>query len=136
MLVPIPDGPLNTDVIQSAFDRAYLNAYGRLLQGIPVRVMNYRVSVTGKRPAFDMAAFAPPTTHAVDQCRTATRTVRCCGTDHATPVYDRLNLPEGARIAGPALLEQPDTTIFIDPGLTGEVDRFGNLILRAEDEDG
>jgi N-methylhydantoinase A len=30
---------------------------------------------------------------------------------------------------GPALLEQADTTIFVDPGLIGEVDEFGNLII-------
>ena len=45
------------------------------------------------------------------------------------PVYARLALPAGAIVPGPAILEQPDTTIFIDPGLVGTVDRFGNLIL-------
>jgi N-methylhydantoinase A len=35
----------------------------------------------------------------------------------------------GAVVAGPALLEQPDTTIFVDPGLTARVDRFGNLLI-------
>ncbi|MEM7210562.1 MAG: hydantoinase/oxoprolinase family protein [Pseudomonadota bacterium] len=134
--VPIPQGSLTPEVIQTAFDAAYLAAYGRLLQGIPVRVMNYRVSVTGQRPTFDMAAFAPPATHDLGACQTSTRTVRANGEDHIAPIYERLNLPEGARIAGPALLEQPDTTIFIDPGLVGEVDRFGNLILRAEATDG
>jgi len=32
-------------------------------------------------------------------------------------------------VPGPALLEQPDTTIFIDPDLEGRVDQFGNLII-------
>jgi N-methylhydantoinase A len=35
----------------------------------------------------------------------------------------------GAKIAGPALLEQADTTIFVDPGLEARVDRFGNLVI-------
>ena len=134
--VPIPSGDLNTGMIQTAFDTAYLAAYGRLLQGIPVRVMNYRVSVTGKRPAFDMAAFAPPEDKTVAQCQTATRLVHANGVDQDAPVYDRLALPEGAEIKGPALLEQADTTIFIDPGLIGQVDRFGNLIIRAEQTHG
>ena len=130
--VPIPAGDLNDPLIQSAFDTAYLAAYGRLLDGIPVRVMNYRVSVTGKRPVFDMKAFAPPVGKSVSDCQTAIRTVHVNGTDQDAPVYDRLALAEGARIKGPALLEQADTTIFIDPGLAGEVDQFGNLIIRAE----
>ena len=48
---------------------------------------------------------------------------------HATRIYDRLALPVGTEIAGPAILEQPDATTWIDPDLTGRVDRFGNLIL-------
>ena len=44
-------------------------------------------------------------------------------------VWDRLLLPVGAAIPGPALLEQPDTTILIEPGQRGRVDRFGNLLL-------
>jgi N-methylhydantoinase A len=46
-----------------------------------------------------------------------------------TAVFDRLALPVGAIVAGPAVLEQPDSTILVEPGLTARVDRFGNLIL-------
>ncbi len=44
-----------------------------------------------------------------------------------------LALPVGARVAGPAILEQSDTTIFVDPGLGAEVDRFGNLVVKPDD---
>jgi N-methylhydantoinase A len=44
-------------------------------------------------------------------------------------VHDRLALPVGAVIAGPAILEQLDATIYIEPGLSGEVDRFGNVLI-------
>jgi len=37
-----------------------------------------------------------------------------------------------ARVVGPAVLEQPDTTVFVDPGLVAEVDRFGNLVITRE----
>ncbi len=128
--VPIPAGPLTPAVIQSAFDKAYLDAYGRLLDGIAVRVLNYRVSVTGRRPVFDMAVFAPPQGPLL--APSGTRTVRVEGADIATPVYARLDLPEGTEISGPAILEQPDTTIFVDPGLIARTDGYGNLILTRE----
>jgi len=52
---------------------------------------------------------------------------------HETALYDRLTLPAGAEVAGPAILAQPDATILIEPGFAGRVDRFGNLIIeRAE----
>jgi N-methylhydantoinase A len=31
------------------------------------------------------------------------------------------------------LLEQADTTIFVDPGLVAVVDAFGNLVITPED---
>ena len=37
-----------------------------------------------------------------------------------------------AEVAGPAILEQPDTTIWIEPGFIGRVDRLGNLLIRRQ----
>ena len=83
-----------------------------------------------------MEVFAPPADGHKEDCMRGTRQVRVDGVDCAAPVYDRLGLPEGAEIPGPALLEQPDTTIFVDPGLVGRVDALGNLIIRREGADG
>ncbi|MFP6732484.1 MAG: hypothetical protein VB959_01425, partial [Rhodospirillales bacterium] len=51
-----------------------------------------------------------------------------------TDIYRRLDLPIGTVVLGPALLEQPDVTIFIDPDLTSSVDRFGNLVIARKDQ--
>jgi 5-oxoprolinase (ATP-hydrolysing) len=48
---------------------------------------------------------------------------------HATPFYDREKLRAGNRIEGPAIVEQYDTTTVIPPGLTADVDRFGNIVI-------
>ena len=37
-----------------------------------------------------------------------------------------------ARIEGPAILEQPDATTVIEPGLAGRIDALGNLIVEAQ----
>jgi N-methylhydantoinase A/oxoprolinase/acetone carboxylase beta subunit len=47
-----------------------------------------------------------------------------------TTVYERARLPLGARLAGPAIVEQDDTTTVIPPGVTALVDDAGNLRLR------
>jgi len=125
-------GPLTREGIQKAFDAAYLAAYGRLLEAIPVRVLNYRVAVTGRRPHFDMSVFAPPAGGTLESCQRGERTIRVDGADLTAPVYERLDLPEGAVIPGPAILEQPDSTVFIDPGLAGRIDRHGNVIITRE----
>jgi N-methylhydantoinase A len=128
--IRIPEGGLTTAAIGEAFDAAYREAFGRLLDGIPKRVMNYRVAVIGRRPDLDMKLFAPAGGKAPEACRIGMRRIYAKGAYHDAAVYERLELAAGASIHGPAILEQPDTTIFVDPGLTAIVDSFGNLIVR------
>ena len=49
-----------------------------------------------------------------------------------TALYERVRLPLGARLAGPAIVEQDDTTTVVPPGVTALVDDAGNLRLRRE----
>jgi N-methylhydantoinase A len=49
------------------------------------------------------------------------------------PVYDRYRLPAGAAIAGPAVVEELDSTTVVHPGFAVRVDDVGNLILERED---
>lgn len=128
--VPVPlDGEPTPEAIGAAFDAAYLHAYGRLLPGGVTRILNLRTAVIGHRPKLDLATLAPQAGGSV-QPRT-TRQVHVGGW-HGAAIYDRLALPVGARIFGPAVLEQPDTTILVDPGLLAEVDNYGNIRLTRE----
>jgi N-methylhydantoinase A len=47
------------------------------------------------------------------------------------PVYDRYRLPLGQKLAGPAILEQEDTTSVIYPNHQLSVDPFGNIIIQV-----
>jgi hypothetical protein len=126
-------GLTGVEHVQSVFDAAYLATYGRLLEGVPVRIMNHRVAVIGRRPKFDMGVFAPVDGRPLPDCLLARREVRIGSATLAAPVYNRLALAVGEIVQGPAILEQPDTTVFVDPGLIGRVDRFGNLIITRKD---
>lgn len=117
--------------IRDAFEAAYRQAFGRLLENIPVRVLTLRVAVIGKRPKLDLARLSPRG-GSVEAAQTGTRNVWFEGQPHATRIYDRLALPAGAKIPGPAILEQPDATTWVDPDLVAEVDRFGNVVLRRK----
>ncbi len=113
--------------IAEAFDTTYRQIYGRLLKDGVRRVMNLRSAVIGKRPKFDLATLAPKATGAATP--KATRKVHFADCWYETAIYDRLALPVGTRISGPAILEQSDTTVLIEPGLIGRVDSFGNTII-------
>jgi N-methylhydantoinase A len=47
----------------------------------------------------------------------------------ATNVFNRNNIPVKSEIAGPAIVEQLDSTIVIPPGYQGVVDEYKNIIL-------
>lgn len=132
--VEVKDGvviPIDESTIGAAFDTAYRETYGRLLAGGTRRVINLRSAVTGKRPRFDLATLAPIDGD-VDTALKSTREVYFGGKWHKTRIYDRLALPVGAVIQGPAILEQPDTTVLIEPDLVGRVDSFGNTMIERD----
>ncbi|HEX2180791.1 MAG TPA: hydantoinase/oxoprolinase family protein [Rubrobacteraceae bacterium] len=46
-----------------------------------------------------------------------------------TPIYERGKLAPGNVVTGPAIVVQDDTTTVIEPGYSGAVDRFGNILI-------
>ncbi|MBM86415.1 MAG: hydantoin utilization protein A [Rhodospirillaceae bacterium] len=113
----------------AAFEESYRATYGRLLSGIPIRVMNLRTAVIGRRSRFDISLLAPSPVANKEAASRGTRRLHTGDNWVEAQVFDRLSLPSGARILGPAILEQPDATIYVDPGLVGEVDGFGNVLI-------
>ncbi len=50
----------------------------------------------------------------------------------ACSIYDRGRLPVGARLAGPAVVEEAESTTVLPPGAAAEVDAWANLIVSFE----
>ncbi len=133
--VPLPvrveNGTTGIDraTIAAAFDRAYQTSFSRLLPGVPAKIVNLRTAAIGRRPHFDLRALAPAAGATVDGAKRGMRPVWFAGAWHEAAIYARLDLPTGAVIPGPAVLEQPDATTLVDPGLVARVDDFGNVIV-------
>lgn len=121
---------LGSASIEEAFKGAYAAAYGRVLENLPVRLESVRTTATGRRPRFDFALFTPPSS-CFDDARQGERSVYIDGRWQTVPVYSRLELPAGASLPGPAILEQPDATTVVEPGFTARVDEFANVILEV-----
>jgi N-methylhydantoinase A len=117
------------EIIRSAFEAAYSSLFSRLLGAIPVRIVSLRTAAIGRRPPFDISVFAPAADNSIARARRGTRRVWFAGGWHDADIWSRLDLPAGAVIAAPAILEQPDATIVIDSGLQGRVDDLGNVIV-------
>jgi len=135
--VSVPDGKvpqITVAEIEAAFDAAYQATYGRLLASGTRRVMNLRTAVIGVRPKFDLSTLAPKG-GTLEAAHTGSRPVHFGDRWYDTALYDRLALPVGAEIEGPAILVQPDTTVLIDPDLKGRIDAFGNTIITRKAQD-
>jgi N-methylhydantoinase A len=57
------------------------------------------------------------------------RSVYFSGAFHNTPIYDRVTLPAGIRIDGPAVVEEFGSTTVVFPGQRLGVDERGILIV-------
>jgi N-methylhydantoinase A len=118
--------------MSEAFHRRHKDAYGYDMRGQPVEVVNLRLVVTGRRrklPA-ETAELARGT---LPDALIEKRKVWFAGRGFVTtPVYDRGRLPAGCRIAGPAVIEQMDTTTVVPPQAHLKQDRAGYLHMELE----
>ncbi len=119
--------------IEKAFVESYTRAYSRPLEGISIRILNLRVSMVGVRPDIDLSIFSKgERAKEISSCVISNQKVYSDGAWHEAKIFDRLLLPNGSIISGPALLTQPDATIFIEPEMNAKVDVYGNIILSEE----
>ncbi|TCT11569.1 N-methylhydantoinase A [Tepidamorphus gemmatus] len=121
------------EAIHEAFRQTYRGLYGRLLRN-PVRVLNLRTTVIGTRPKFELSTLAPAADASMERALIGSRPVYLRGRWYDARVYARLDLPVGAEVVGPAVLEQPDATIFVEPWLVARVDAFGNVVMERRSE--
>jgi N-methylhydantoinase A len=130
--VPLPDGPLTPDslpALEQAFDRVYRQLYGRVADGVPLEAVNWRVVATGPRPALDLRGQAGGTADA-NAARKGERAIYLpeAGGFVAVPIYDRYRLGPGASFAGPAIVEERESTAIIGGGHVC-VDEYRNLVV-------
>ncbi|HMB89109.1 MAG TPA: hydantoinase/oxoprolinase family protein [Methylomirabilota bacterium] len=130
--VEIPTGILteaSLAPITSSFETAYRLLYSRTPMGVPLEALNWRAVISGPSPDLTItsgletgAATVPtPKKHRAAYFPEAGGYVE-------TPVYDRYRLDPSARFAGPAIVEERESTTVIGPGARISVDAHRNLV--------
>ena len=128
--VTLDPGEITHESVQRSFERAYQDTFGRVLHGVSIRVLNLRYTKIGVRPKFDLSILAP-------KGKTSQEVLGLQRIYHQklwwdVPRWDRLALAIGAVVHGPAILEQGDTTVWLEPGFKGTVDEMGLLLITVE----
>lgn len=126
--VALDGGRSTPGTMRASFEEAYRRRYGRVLEGAPIFLVNLRTTVIGTRPKADVPSV--PAGTSLDEAFLGERPVYFEGEFVSTPAYQREMLPAGVKIRGPALIEQPDTTVLLTPSTELLMDRAGNLVLR------
>lgn len=55
------------------------------------------------------------------------------GKAHEAVVYQRAELNAGAKFSGPSIVDQLDSTTFVPPGMSAEIDKYLNIIIKNEE---
>lgn len=132
--VPLPGPNPERADLQQRFEAAYYARFRVDLPTIRANLVNLNVSVIGSRPEMDLSALIDPAGRRPAANPQGYRKVWFRGWIE-TPVYWRDHLPIDLRLSGPAVIEQMDTTIIIDPGCTVTSDSDGNLIVEVPHAD-
>ncbi|MDP3416647.1 hydantoinase/oxoprolinase family protein [Falsiroseomonas sp.] len=114
------------EAIAELFHRVHEGVYAFRDTTSAVELTSLRVRVTGHVAPIDLPDALPRPAAAP----LGTRRIFGAEGWGDWPVHDRSRLGLGARIAGPAIIEQEDSTLVLLPGWGAEVDLRGNLELR------
>jgi N-methylhydantoinase A len=128
--VALPSATPTKDQLQSRFEAAYHARFKVDLPEIRANLMNLNLSVTGRRAELDLSRLIDPAGRRNLAEPQGSRAVWFGGW-RETPVYWRDHLPLHARLEGPAIIEQMDTTLVVDPGCRVTSDSDGNLIVEV-----
>jgi N-methylhydantoinase A len=120
--------PLDGDAgaLATAFHARHERRYGYASRDERVEIAAVRVTATGAGGALPAAA---PAGGDAASAIVGERRVWDAGAFVTATIYDRERLGAGATLAGPAVVEQYDTTTWIPGGWTGTVDALANLLL-------
>lgn len=120
------------------FHRIHQQSYGYSVPDRVVEIVNIRVSASTDAPRIEQSFDATGMQMGQSLEPVATRPVVWAHGEGFvdTPVYLRTHLQVGSTVAGPAILEQVDTTIVLPPGSSARTDAAGSLIIDVGSADG
>ena len=129
LTTPLAPSMENLAQLIEAFHRVYEQRYAHADDG-PVEAVSFRLSAygIGEKPP-------PPRLDAADagEALGGTRPVRFTGATRDAQVWQRELLADGARIAGPAIIEEAGAATLVPPGFAVTRHATSALVMRRED---
>ena len=114
----------------SAFHADHDREYAFRRDDTPVEIFRLNLAAIGTVPKAELMR------HAANGAKAAAQSSRMVDFDEVegaveTPIYSHDEIPTGAVIEGPAIIEQLDSTTVIPPGVRAEVDEWLNVRIHV-----
>jgi len=129
--VPLSNGSFNLDQLlglMKDFDQKHDILYGYSLPGTTLELLCLRLRVEGTTEKIEM----PEMPYMGEDASSAVKAQRkvCHNGEFLTvPIYDGNRVGNGHRISGPAIVEEPNTTIFLTADYELVCDRYNNYLM-------
>ena len=134
LAVALEDGPLDEDgvrMLRDRFEALYAEIYGLAIRDMDVRSVSWSVTVsTESSPAPEAGTEA--------EVRPATNGARRdlydagLGGSVSCPVYRRSGLAAGARIDGPAIIAEEQTSTVVPANFDASVNALGHIVMESK----
>jgi N-methylhydantoinase A len=130
--VPVTARVVSDETLQqvfSTFERLHQQVYGYSISGEVIELIRFNVTAVGRTPKPNLTRLTngrvqqPPDEREIFFAETGF--VPTC-------VYRREALPAGARLAGPLVVEEVDSTLLVHPGQHLRVDDFGVITVQPD----
>ena len=134
--VSLPDGTLGVNHLETViatFVNTYQALYGRKGPDVPLEIINWRVVARGPQPQLNMKLQRESMRagKAIKGSRPAYFSARGYG---ETPVYDRYDLKPGMTFAGPAIVEERESTLIVGARGRARVDERLQIVVELANE--
>lgn len=120
--------PADVEALVETFHEAHERIFAVRDAGSPVEVINWKARLVVKLPQQ-----APPLFGRAPKREAVARSTRGCYFGDVTPVPTGIfradDISPGSCVRGPAIIEEPTTTLVVFPGMTAEVSQAGNYLL-------
>ena len=131
VMVPVATTKLAADAaagLRQAFEQCYRDLYHRLIPNLEIEVLSWAL-LLGTEP--DKPDPIDPIDAGPDAQPLALRQVLdpASGVYRSVAIYDRAALEPGARIAGPAVVVEDDTSTLVSATFDAQVNRLGYIVL-------
>jgi N-methylhydantoinase A len=129
-------GDYDFGALKKLFLRLYQNRYG-YITGDPIECVNWRLIAFGVVPRVTLAQEEKEEiTKDIEECKKGRRRAyfQEAGGFVECDVYDRYKLSKGARLEGPAIVEEKESTCVVLPNQKVTVDRYANLVIEDQSE--